>query len=320
MEYGAHLPLIDFGTSPSLRGLKEYARTAADLGYQCLCANDHLLFSRPWLDGPTALAAVIGESGGLALATTIGLPVIRGPVQLAKTLAAIDVLSEGRLIIGVGPGSSAADYAAAGISFDERRRRFDETLSVLRVLLESGGASFEGEFYSTHGIVLEPRPAQEPRPPIWVASWGSAGGLRLVARHGDGWLASAYNTTPALFREGLDRISDELRLAGRAPESFTNAIATAWLYVTEDTRRAERVLTDVLAPMLKRPVEALRALSLPIGPAEVCAERLSHFASGGAHRIFLWPLGDEPAQLELFRTRVAPSVQIANPAPNTPGA
>ena len=186
MEYGAHLPLIDFGTSPSLRGLKEYARAAARLDYGYLCANDHLLFARPWLDGPTALAAVIEESGGLALATTIGLPVIRGPVQLAKTLAAIDVLSEGRLIVGVGPGSSAADYAAVGVPFDERRRRFDETLSVLRALLEGDGASFEGEFYSTHGIVLEPRPAQRPRPPIWVASWGSPSGLRLVAHHGDG--------------------------------------------------------------------------------------------------------------------------------------
>jgi len=132
----------------------------------------------------------------------------------------------------------------------------------------------------------------------------------LVARHGDGWLASAYNTTPALFRESLDRISDERRLAGKAPGSFTNAIATAWLYITEDTKRAGRVLTDVLAPMLKRPVEALRALSLPIGPAELCAERLSHFASAGAGRVFIWPLGDDLEQLELFAERVVPSVLV----------
>jgi hypothetical protein len=59
MEVGAHLPLIDFGTRASLRGLKDYVRAAADLGYGYLCANDHLLYSRPWLDGPTALAAVI---------------------------------------------------------------------------------------------------------------------------------------------------------------------------------------------------------------------------------------------------------------------
>jgi alkanesulfonate monooxygenase SsuD/methylene tetrahydromethanopterin reductase-like flavin-dependent oxidoreductase (luciferase family) len=232
------------------------------------------------------------------------MPVIGGRVRFAKTLAAIDVLSEGRLIVGVGPGSSAADYGAVGVPFDERRRRFEETLSVLRVLLEGDGESFEGEFYSTRGIVLEPRPAQRPRPPIWVASWGSPSGLRLVAHHGDGWIASAYNTTPDLFRAALDGISEERRLAGRTQESFTNAIATAWLYITENRDRAESVLTDILAPMLKRPVEALRALSLPIGPAELSAERLSLFARAEAERICLWPLG-ATAQLGCF-ARIAP--------------
>ena len=101
MEYGAHLPLIDFGSGNSLRGLKAYARAASAFGYRYLCANDHLLFSGPWLDGPTALAAVIEESGDLTLATTVALPVVRGPAQLAKALTAIDVLSEGRLVVGV---------------------------------------------------------------------------------------------------------------------------------------------------------------------------------------------------------------------------
>ena len=298
----------------SLSALKTYARAAAALGYRYLCANDHLLFSRPWLDGPTALAAVIDESHDLTLATTVSLPVVRGPVQLAKTLTAIDVLSGGRLVAGVGPGSSARDYAAAALAFDERWRRFDETLQVLRALLEGDSKGFEGEFYSTSGISLEPRPAQQPGPPIWVASWGSSPGLRRVARFGDGWLASAYNTTPDDFRNGLDRLVDALRLEGREAESFPNAIATAWLYITEDSGSAERMLTEVLAPMLNRPAEALRSLSLPIGSAEVCAERLTAFASAGAQRLFLWPLREEVNQLELFRERVAPLVEFGGNA------
>jgi alkanesulfonate monooxygenase SsuD/methylene tetrahydromethanopterin reductase-like flavin-dependent oxidoreductase (luciferase family) len=310
MEFGAHLPLIDLGTGVSLRGLKSYARAAAALGYSYLCANDHLRFGRPWLDGPTALASLIDESDDLTLATTVSLPVVRGPVQLAKTLTAIDVLSGGRLVVGVGPGSSARDYAAAGIAFEERWRRFDETLQVLRPLLEGDSSGFEGEFYSTRGISLEPRPTQQPGPPIWVASWGSSPGLRRVARFGDGWLASAYNTTPERFRSCLDRLADALRLEGRSTASFPNAIATTWLCITDDSRGAERMLTDVLAPMLSRPAEELRALSLPIGPAEVCAERLTGFANAGAQRLFVWPLRDEVTQLELFRERVAPLVQL----------
>jgi alkanesulfonate monooxygenase SsuD/methylene tetrahydromethanopterin reductase-like flavin-dependent oxidoreductase (luciferase family) len=239
----------------------------------------------------------------MTLVTTAGLPVVRGPVPLAKSLAALDILSGGRLVAGVGPGSSAGDYALAGLAFEDRWRRFDEALQVLRVLLH-GGAGFEGEFYATNGVVLEPRPVQRPGPPIWVASWGSPAGLRRVARLGDGWLASAYNTTPERFREGLDRLAEELRRAGKAPERFPTAIATAWLHVTEDTAAAERTLGEVLAPMVHRPVEALRSAPLLIGPAEVCAERLSAFVAAGARRIFVWPLGDEVRQLELFRERV----------------
>jgi alkanesulfonate monooxygenase SsuD/methylene tetrahydromethanopterin reductase-like flavin-dependent oxidoreductase (luciferase family) len=303
VEYGAHLPLVELGASRSLPALKAYTGAAVGLGYRYLCANDHLVFGRPWLDGPTALAALIEASADMTLVTTAGLPVVRGPVPLAKSLAALDILSGGRLVAGVGPGSSAGDYAAAGLAFEERWRRFDEALQVLRLLLH-GGAGFEGVYYATHGVVLEPRPVQRPGPPIWVASWGSPAGLRRVARLGDGWLASAYNTTPERFREGLDRLAEELRRASKAPERFPTAIATAWLHVTEDTAAAERTLGEVLAPMLHRPVEALRSAPLLIGPAEVCAERLAALVAAGARRIFVWPLGDEVRQLELFRELV----------------
>jgi alkanesulfonate monooxygenase SsuD/methylene tetrahydromethanopterin reductase-like flavin-dependent oxidoreductase (luciferase family) len=306
VDFGAHLPLIDFGTRATLPGLKSYAQSASRLGYRYLCANDHLLFSRPWLDGPTAFAAVIAESQDMTLATTVSLPVIRGPAQLAKTLAAIDILSDGRLVIGVGPGSSARDYAAAGIPFDQRWPRFGEAIPMLRALL-AGDQAFEGNFYSSRGIDLEPRPAQRPAPPIWVATWGSPAGLRRVARTGDGWLASAYNTTPELFGEGLARLAEALVKEGRAVP-VPNAVATAWLYITEDIRSAERMLAHVLAPLLNRPVEELRSLSLPIGPAEVCAERIAAFADAGAERLFVWPLRDDIRQLELFRERVVPMI------------
>src|SRR6476469_1711084 len=129
MELGAHLPLIGFdGGSPTLDELRAYARTANEAGFTFLCANDHLLFSRPWLDGPTALAAVLGDAGDMKIATTLMLPVIRGPVATAKTLAALDRLSDGRLVAGAGPGSSPRDYEVAGIPFEERWPRFDESL------------------------------------------------------------------------------------------------------------------------------------------------------------------------------------------------
>ena len=96
MDFGAHLPLMDFGGNPyTLEHLVAYTETAARLGFKALASNDHMVFSVPWLDGPIALGAVIGHSGTMTLATTVSLPVIRGPLPLAKTLAAIDRLSQG---------------------------------------------------------------------------------------------------------------------------------------------------------------------------------------------------------------------------------
>lgn len=307
VEYGAHLPLIDFGGTPqTLPDLRAYARHAAGLGYRFLCANDHLLFGRPWLDGPTVLAATLEASADMTLATTVALPVIRGPVQTAKMLAAIDALSGGRLLAGVGPGSSERDYAAIGVAFDERWRRFDEAIRAVRSLLDDGVDAFNGSFYSSDGIALTPRPVRPGHPPIWVASWGSEAGLRRVAQLGDGWIASGYNTTPRAFRESIALLGEQLRRLGRNDQAFPNAIATMWLYVTETRRDAERKLRDVLAPMLGRPVEALHELALLIGPADQCAERIHAYLQAGVERIFVWPLADELRQLEAFQDRVVP--------------
>jgi probable F420-dependent oxidoreductase len=306
MDYGAHLPLIAPDGRPwSLRGLLDYAGTAEDLGFRALSANDHLLFPRPWLDGPTALAAVLAVTERMDLMTTVALPVVRGPVALAKSLAAIDLLSGGRLVVGVGPGSSARDYAAVGIPFEERWKRLDESVQALRALWDSEAPPFEGEFYSTEGVTLEPYPAQRPGPPVWIGSWGSEAGLRRTARLGDGWLASAYNTTPEAFASALGRLGDRLRAVGRDPDRFPNAIATMFFYVTEDRVTAERIIKDVLSPMLNRPEEELRRRLL-VGPAQECAEKLAAYQAAGARRIFLWPVEDELRQLATFWERVVP--------------
>ncbi|MGH3087276.1 MAG: LLM class flavin-dependent oxidoreductase [Rubrobacteraceae bacterium] len=306
MDYGAHLPLIGLDGRPcSLRHLLEYAETAEELGFRVLSANDHLLFPRPWLDGPTTLAAVLAATQRMTLATTVALPVIRGPVALAKSLAAIDLLSGGRLVVGVGPGSSARDYDVVGIPFEERWKRLDEAVQALRALWHGGGSSFTGEFYSTEDIMLEPRPAQRPGPPIWIGSWGSEADLRRTARLGDGWLASAYNTTPEAFANARRRLAEHLRVVGKDPDRFPNAIATMFFYVAEDHATAERIIRDVLSPMLNRPEEELRR-HLLVGPAQECAEKLAAYRAAGAQRLFLWPVEDELRQLAMFWERVAP--------------
>jgi alkanesulfonate monooxygenase SsuD/methylene tetrahydromethanopterin reductase-like flavin-dependent oxidoreductase (luciferase family) len=296
MQFGVHLPLVDLAGAP---------RTLDRLS---TCANDHLVFRRPWLDGPTALAAVLGASGSMTIATTVALPVIRGPAQTASMLAALETLSGGRLLAGVGPGSSAGDYRAAGVPFAERWSRFDEAVRTLRGLLGGHRDGFRGTFYATDDGEPEPRPPGSAGPPLWIASWGSEAGLRRVAELGDGWLASAYNTTPPEFGRALDRLA----AAGKPATTFPHAIATMWFYVTEAPRAADRVVEEILAPLLDRSPEAVRALGLPIGSAEHCAERIDAYVGAGAQRIFIWPVADELHQLEIFRENVVPRIAGAH--------
>jgi len=308
MDFGLHLPLMDFGGNPfTLEHLITYAETSRELGFSALAANDHLVYSKPWLDGPTALAAILSYSGRMDLATTVSLPIVRGPVPLAKSLGAIDRLSGGRLIACVGPGSSARDYAAVGIPFEERWKRLDEVIQTLRALWGQEGAVFKGSFYNTEGIVLEPFPAQKSGPPIWVGSWGSRAGLQRVARLADGWLASGYNTTPELFAKSWQQLQEFLVTAGKEPSSFPNAIATMWLYLTEDERDSERMLNEVLAPALNRSVAELRE-RLPIGSAQNCAEKLAAYHNVGVQRVYLWPLANELEQIKIFMSQVVPLI------------
>jgi alkanesulfonate monooxygenase SsuD/methylene tetrahydromethanopterin reductase-like flavin-dependent oxidoreductase (luciferase family) len=300
---------MDFGGHPfTLRHLTDYASAASALGFAVLSANDHLVFSTPWLDGPTALAAVVGPSGGMTLATTVSLPVVRGPVAMAKSLGAIDRLSGGRLVAAVGPGSSEQDYAAVGIDFAERWARLDEAVLALRALWQPEAPAFVGRWYSTAGIDLEPRPAQPKGPPIWIGSWGSIVGLRRVARLGDGWLASAYNVTPAGFADAWATLGSLLAERGRDASSFPNALGTMWCYITESRAEAEAIFHDRLVPTIHRPEEMLRE-RLPVGSPEAFAEKLAAFRDAGVHRVLIWPVTDERRQLELFTEKVRPLLE-----------
>jgi alkanesulfonate monooxygenase SsuD/methylene tetrahydromethanopterin reductase-like flavin-dependent oxidoreductase (luciferase family) len=311
LELGLHLPLMEFGDEgQSFARLAGAVDAARESGFAAVSANDHFLFQTPWLDGPTALAAVIDRSGAMDLATTVVNVALRGPVPLAKTFAALDLLSDGRVIAGVGPGSSERDYDAVGVPFAERWERFDEATAILRSLLRDAPPPEVRRHYALPGSELAPSPRRPGGVPLWIGSWGSAAGLRRVARLGDGWLASAYNTTPDGFSAAKQSLSEQLEARGRDPGRFPNALATMWTWITEDARDADRVLREVLAPVLRRDPDGLSD-QLCIGPAAHCAELLSHYAQAGCERVYLWPLGDERQQVELAATTVLPAVRAA---------
>jgi alkanesulfonate monooxygenase SsuD/methylene tetrahydromethanopterin reductase-like flavin-dependent oxidoreductase (luciferase family) len=282
VELGVHLPVMEFGEEgQSLTRLQGAADAARENGFAAVSANDHFLFATPWLDCFAALATVVDRTGDMAVATTISLPVLRGPVATAKALAALDVLTDGRVVAGVGPGSSKADYDAVGIPFDERWKRFDAAVTQLRELLGPESP-------------LAPLPRQPGGIPLWIGSWGSGAGLRRVARLADGWLASAYNTTPDRFAAARAKL----------PEGFPSALATMWTWITESRTEADRML-EALASRLQREPDELRG-QVCVGSADHCTELLSRYRDAGCERVYFWPLGDEPRQIELIAAAARP--------------
>ncbi len=308
MDAGLHLPLIDFGGEGfSYRRLAETVDAARECGFAAISANDHFLFSAPWLDGLTALAAVAERSGGMKLVTTLALASLRGPVPLAKAFSALDILSGGRVIAGVGPGSSKADYEVVGVPFEERWQRFDEAARLLKALLQPGAAADSGIYYSAPLAGLSPAPRQRGGVPLWIGSWGSQAGLRRVACLGDGWLASAYNTTPEAFAAAMKLLGRELERQAKPTADFPNALVTMWAWITDKRSDAERVLSGVVGPLVKKDPAELRG-RICVGSAHECAELLSRYARAGCQRVHFWPVGDERRQVELIAAEVMPRV------------
>jgi alkanesulfonate monooxygenase SsuD/methylene tetrahydromethanopterin reductase-like flavin-dependent oxidoreductase (luciferase family) len=307
MDAGVHLPLIDFGGEEfSYRRLTETVDAARACGFWAVSANDHFLFSRPWLDGLTALAAVVERSGRMKLVTTVALAALRGPVPLAKALSALDVLSDGRVIAGVGPGSSKADYDVVGVPFEQRWQRFDDTLQLIKAMLRPATAA-SGASDGVPAESLLPPPRQSRGIPVWIGSWGSRAGMRRVARVGDGWLASAYNTSPEAFTAAMEVLSGELESQQRPSRGFPNALVTMWAWITSSRSEADRVLSEIIAPLVRRDPAELRG-RICVGSAGECAELLSRYARAGCQRVHFWPVGDEPRQIELIAGEVMPQV------------
>jgi probable F420-dependent oxidoreductase len=229
MEIGCHLPTTQ---APAIQreALVTFAREAEKRDVASLWVSDHVVIPRttvgypggtrfphppdtPYLEPVTALAAAAVCTSRARLGASVFILGHRHPVVMAKMLASLDALSNGRLICGVGVGWWRQELEILGAPFHARGRQADEILRVFKELWTSDTPAFEGEFFRFRDIGFAPKPVQKPHPPIWVGG-GSAGALRRVVTLGDGW--HAMSRTPAELRDGLDRLRAAAEAAGRA--------------------------------------------------------------------------------------------------------
>jgi alkanesulfonate monooxygenase SsuD/methylene tetrahydromethanopterin reductase-like flavin-dependent oxidoreductase (luciferase family) len=286
------------------------AQHAEALGYDSLSVNDHIVFHTSWLDALTTLSAIASSTTRILIGTSILNIVVRNPVVCAKALAAIDILSSGRLFAGVGPGSHRGDYDACGMDFSERWPRFSEALQIFVMLLSSNNTSksidYKGKYYTLRDIILLPKPVQKPHPPIYVGSWGSEVGLKRLAKYSNGWMASAYNITPTKFKEKWNFLLAYRKSLGKDEEEelFDNSVMSMFGYIDDDKDRVRKVVREILAPALRRPAEDLEQMLL-FGSLDKCLRKIRNFVDAGVNRIHFWPVLNYEDQIRIFKNGIS---------------
>ncbi len=192
MKFGIVLPT--FGKGASRLAIIDAAHAAESLGYDSVWVTDHLALPKADADrfghiyeALTTLSYLAASTSRVRLGVSALVLPQRNPVEVAKEVATLDVLSGGRVILAVGIGWSAGEYANLGQNFKNRGRRMDEALKVLRTLWRGGTtASFQGEYYRFEQAVISPQPVQSGGPPLWVAG-NSPAAIRRAVHYADGW-------------------------------------------------------------------------------------------------------------------------------------
>ncbi len=216
---------INFGVSaPDNYGaIAAYAEEAESLGFDRLSLGEHIMDEnppRPTVMSIPALAAAGGATRSLRLLTGIVLIPLYHPVMLAKLATTLDVVSGGRLDFGIGVGGqrdTRGEFEAMGVPVEERGRRANEAIRLIKHLWTGESVTFEGRFYSCRDVTLLPTPIQTPHPPIWVAGREDAA-MRRAARYGDGWYP--YLFTKRRLEASIQKVRTEASAAGRDLEGF----------------------------------------------------------------------------------------------------
>ena len=282
------LPLLGFGlpvagawATPS--NVRRVAQRAEALGYASLWAFQRVLYPvtselpsthRCVLDPIVALAYAAGQTERIGLGTATVCAPFTPPALLAKAMASLDVLSEGRLTVGLGMGWLAEEHEAAGIPFARRGARFDEYLRCLLVLWTEDPVSFSGEFYRVPEARFGPRPKQRPHPPLLLG--GTAGpALERAGRLGQGWIASS-NHDLSRIHESIEAVRLGAVGAGNDPDALRIVVRAVPELVDDDPGASRRsfhgtrsqVADDLVALRAAGVTEVFLDLNLPSGAGD----------------------------------------------------
>ncbi|HEU4759039.1 MAG TPA: LLM class flavin-dependent oxidoreductase [Dehalococcoidia bacterium] len=280
-----------------------------DLGYDSAWTSEHVFFYFPTFDALTALAAMAARTSRIRLGTAVFLLPLRPAALAAKEIASVDIISGGRLILGIGVGGEyPKEFQAVGVPVNERGPRTNEALRVLKLLFTQDSVSFEGRFTKLDGVTLMPKPAQAGGPPLWIAGRSSAA-IRRAGRLGDGYLP--YLFSPERYQDSLARVRQHAEQAGRDPGAITPALYQ-FVCLADTYDEAKRIAAADLSMRYNQPFEKIVDRYVVMGNAADCARRLADFAEAGARHFVLVPVGGSPRdflpQVEAYARDVLPNI------------
>jgi probable F420-dependent oxidoreductase len=279
---GAEAP---HGQTPHFRDIQEMAQVAEDVGFDSYWLADHLLYRFPdsgesgaW-EVFTFLSGVAATTKRIQLGPLVACTSFRNPALLAKMADALDEISEGRFILGLGAGWHQPEYDAFGFPFDHKASRFEEALKIIIPLLREGHVDFKGEYYEARDCALRPRGPSRNGPPIWIGAHRPRM-LRLIAQYADAF-NTVWHKTADKVEQAYQPMLEACAEVGRDPATLTLTAGT---------------FAHILAPGEARPDDATGICGSP----EEVAVAMRGFAAVGVRHLVVIVSPEDVRGIERF--------------------
>jgi len=294
---------------PDISPILIMAEKAEEAGYHSVWVGDSVT-AKPRLEALATLGALAVRTSRVKLGTAVLLAALRHPLVLAHAVASLDVLSTGRIILGVGAGRGgreilSQEFENCGIPFMERGARLSELLEVCRRLWTETPVSYGGTYYRLSNVALEPRPVQPGGPPLWVSSNLIKRGLQRVGRLGDAWITNV--TTLEVYRQCWEQIVAAAEAAGRESHKIHQCLyLTVNVHLDGDTARREG--RHFLENYYKKPAaEVEEDLVCQFGSPQEVLERIAGYARLGVRTVIIrFASPNQLEQLEICSKEILP--------------
>lgn len=284
-------------------GFRAFLKRAEELGFHSAWTQEQVLGPAPTLSPLGAMTYAAACTTRLRLGCAVFVSPLHNPVHLAKGIATVDLLSHGRVEVGVATGGRGRSFAAFGIDATGLVARFNEGIALMKACWTQPEINFDGRFSQLEGARMEPKPAQKPYPPLWIGG-NHPNAVRRAVHLGSGFFGAGSQTS-AQFTEQAQLVRQELAERGRDPATFQIA-KRVYIHVDDDTARAEHEIDAALTRHYGR--SGLSAVAVA-GPPDVCVAKLREVIGAGAEMVLLNPLVDDMAQMERLAGDVIPALR-----------